>query len=84
MQSGIIDPQSRITSATFHLSSRPQSGARHSRTAFADTRTFGKRLGTTLVTIALLTTLSGCGVFCAGAGASGGGFAGGCGTRVRF
>ncbi|NUY31897.1 hypothetical protein F0160_15480 [Paraburkholderia sp. JPY303] len=34
------------------------------------------------VTAALL--LSGCGVFCAGAATTGGAYAGGCGTSVRF
>ncbi|QGZ61381.1 hypothetical protein [Paraburkholderia acidisoli] len=29
-------------------------------------------------------SLTGCGVFCGGAGASGGGFFGGCGTSFRF
>jgi hypothetical protein len=37
-----------------------------------------------LAAIAAAALLSGCGVFCGGAAASGGAFAGGCGTSVRF
>ncbi|WP_323118914.1 hypothetical protein [Burkholderia alba] len=36
-----------------------------------------------VVTIALVSGLSGCGVFCGGAGTNGG-YAGGCGTSMRF
>ncbi|MEX3639862.1 hypothetical protein [Paraburkholderia sp. BR14320] len=41
-------------------------------------------VGTALAAIAAALLLSGCGVFCAGAAASGGAYAGGCGTSVRF
>lgn len=45
-------------------------------------RFFRPALAIAAVSAALL--LSGCGVFCGGAGNSGGGFAGGCGTSMRF
>ncbi|NVH72937.1 hypothetical protein FSB08_10215 [Paraburkholderia sp. JPY432] len=41
-------------------------------------------VGTALTAIAAALLLSGCGVFCGGAAASGGAYAGGCGTSVRF
>jgi hypothetical protein len=41
-------------------------------------------LGATLAVAIVCMALSGCGVFCAGAGASGGRFAGGCATSMRF
>jgi hypothetical protein len=42
------------------------------------------RMRTALATIAAAALLSGCGVFCGGAAASGGAYIGGCGTSVRF
>jgi len=41
-------------------------------------------LSATLASIAVLMALSGCSVFCGGAGQSGGGFAGRCGAGVRY
>ncbi|MBC8731355.1 hypothetical protein F6X39_24415 [Paraburkholderia sp. UCT2] len=45
-------------------------------------RRIGVRSALAAITAAAL--LSGCGVFCGGAAASGGAYAGGCGTSVRF
>ncbi|REE19263.1 hypothetical protein B0G71_2341 [Paraburkholderia sp. BL27I4N3] len=38
----------------------------------------------TLAGVTMVFALSGCGVFCGGAGGSGAGFAGGCATGMRF
>jgi multisubunit Na+/H+ antiporter MnhB subunit len=45
---------------------------------------FKRYLRATLAVVAMSAALSGCGVFCGGAGGSGGAFAGGCATGVRF
>ncbi|PRX27028.1 hypothetical protein B0G75_11658 [Paraburkholderia sp. BL18I3N2] len=55
----------------------------------ADFKHAGKRipktwLRATLASVTIALALSGCGVFCGGAGGSGGGFAGGCATGMRF
>lgn len=84
MQTGMIDSPSRAISAASDSSSLYQFAARRPDPAFAASRTFAKRSWSAVATIAVVLTLSGCGVFCAGAGASGGGFAAGCGTGVRF
>ncbi|EEA00922.1 hypothetical protein BH160DRAFT_3780 [Burkholderia sp. H160] len=42
------------------------------------------RSRTAFAAMAAAALLSGCGVFCGGAAASGGAYAGGCGTSVRF
>jgi hypothetical protein len=45
-------------------------------------RRMGVRMA--LAALAAAALLSGCGVFCGGAAASGGAYAGGCGTSVHF
>ncbi|CAH2918046.1 MAG: hypothetical protein PCALPYG88_1945 [uncultured Paraburkholderia sp.] len=49
-----------------------------------DRRSFNTTLRTVCVAAAMSALLSGCAVFCAGAGGSGGGFGGVCATGMRF
>jgi len=52
--------------------------------AHAGKRNPKRWLRATLAAITMTLALSGCGVFCGGAGGSGGGFTGGCGAGMRF
>ncbi|RZF27198.1 hypothetical protein EVC45_23760 [Paraburkholderia sp. UYCP14C] len=70
-------------SSTFPVANPgPVCAARTPQTSPRESRRIGVR--TVLAALAAAALLSGCGVFCGGAAASGGAYAGGCGTSVRF
>jgi hypothetical protein len=77
MQTGMIDhsPDAEVPDA-LPAPSSPFSRKRE--------RISAPYLRVTLACVTMSFALSGCGVFCGGAGGSGGGFAGGCATGMRF
>jgi hypothetical protein len=84
MQSGKIDAHPCNAPGTSARSRFPHPAMRDSPPAPVHTRSFAARVGAVLAVVTVSVALSGCGVFCGGAGGSGGGFAAGCGTGVRF
>jgi hypothetical protein len=72
-----------------HSSSSCSDGANHRSQIDAKGVRPGSRTVSSLLTavsaaVAMSVVLSGCGVFCSGAGGSGTGYAGSCGTSFRF